>query len=417
MTQGSGNLTEKARDLLGGDGLMRLRVNLRRRLIESGQAGERMILRNLSCEERSAVERLFGRPGEYGIHAAVRISDLEEMLAPLGFSGLRDVLERVDGPFVDMRQERGAEKKIWNDLREFSLIRLSDRFCDSEAIDLSFRHGGVKRLCGNDPLRGRSLVIDAERMLDALDGQETDLGAKINRTRQELAARVFGDSHALDADRPLVRFMRAVSGKTEESDADFWGSLGVACLATSSTALILNVRMASGLCAHAVNVCAEMGEPFRLTWRMLRDHPQPAIPDELHICENPAVLEAAADRWGSDSLPVICTEGQPSMTCRAWLRSLAEGGARLRYHGDFDWGGLRIANGLFQDIPTLTPWRYDVHEYGRLTGESHSGFILRGTPVDAVWDPLLRPAMERERKGHHEEWSLADLLDDLKPRK
>ena len=60
---------------------------------------------------------------------------------------------------------------------------------------------------------------------------------------------------------------------------------------------------------------------------------------------------------------------------------------------------MRIANGLFREFPALTPWRYDVAEYERLAADPAGGFILQGSPVDAVWDPFLRPLMEREWWG------------------
>ena len=414
-------LTKKACELLGGDGLSRLRASLARRLTKSDNNSGHVKIRDISGEERSALERLLGCPGRFKAHAAVRTTDLESMLIPLGFSGLRDALERVVGPLDSRRQEQEALTKTWNGVRDFAFERLHARFCDREATDDAFRQGLIKRLSGNDPIRCRTLIVEAAHVLDALNDRDRnaeDSGdVRVYWSRAELAARTLGDSHSLDVNQPLNRFLRLVSGRREEPDADFWQTMGVSCLATSSTALILNVRFASGVCAKAANAGADAGEPFRMTLRALRDNPLAAVTDEVSICENPAVLEAGADRWAADCRPIICTEGQPSVACRQILRILNEAGARLRYHGDFDWGGVRIANGLFREFPALTPWRYDVAEYERLATDPMGGFILQGNPVDAVWDPFLRPLMERERRGYHEELSLADLIDDLKPGK
>ena len=55
---------------------------------------------------------------------------------------------------------------------------------------------------------------------------------------------------------------------------------------------------------------------------------------------------------------------QPALTAAALtlLRHLHDRGATLRYHGDFDWGGLRIATTLLRHVP-FRPWRYSTPDY------------------------------------------------------
>lgn len=79
------------------------------------------------------------------------------------------------------------------------------------------------------------------------------------------------------------------------------------------------------------------------------------------------------------------------------------------YHGDFDWGGIRIANTVHRIAPGVTPWRYRLEDYQALV----DGSPLDGTPVDAGWDPRLRPAMEARNRAFHEEQLLTELLSDL----
>ena len=88
-------------------------------------------------------------------------------------------------------------------------------------------------------------------------------------------------------------------------------------------------------------------------------HPDPfgVGRSDVFICENPAVLEAAAKRLGPACPPLLCTEGHLAPAARALLRALRERGARFRYHGDFDWGGIQIANSVFALI-NATPWRH-----------------------------------------------------------
>ena len=65
-------------------------------------------------------------------------------------------------------------------------------------------------------------------------------------------------------------------------------------------------------------------------------------------------------------------------------------GARLRYHGDFDWPGITIANGIISRFGAQ-PWRLDNGAYR--AAAALGGASLRGNPVTAAWDPRLTEAM------------------------
>ncbi|MFD0382401.1 DUF2399 domain-containing protein [Streptomyces stramineus] len=73
------------------------------------------------------------------------------------------------------------------------------------------------------------------------------------------------------------------------------------------------------------------------------------------------------------------------------MRHLPAGGARLLYHGDFDWGGLRIAGVLLRTVP-WHPWRYTASDCRALVAATPSSRPLTGTPAEAPWDLALAPA-------------------------
>jgi uncharacterized protein (TIGR02679 family) len=56
---------------------------------------------------------------------------------------------------------------------------------------------------------------------------------------------------------------------------------------------------------------------------------------DVFVCENPNMA---------------CTDGMPSAAQQTLLAQLAAAGARLRYHGDFDWAGLVIGNFLMREF-------------------------------------------------------------------
>ncbi len=134
----------------------------------------------------------------------------------------------------------------------------------------------------------------------------------------------------------------------------------------------------------------------------------------VHVCENPTVLATAADAHGPACPPLVCLQGQPSAAALALLRHLHTHGAKLRYHGDFDWGGLRIATALSRRVP-WHPWRYTAADYRAAATARPLAPPLTGPPTTAPWDPALAPALTALGVRVEEESVLDDLLNDLTP--
>lgn len=80
----------------------------------------------------------------------------------------------------------------------------------------------------------------------------------------------------------------------------------------------------------------------------------------MYVCENPRVREAAIDAGSRRAL--VCSQGEPAVVVAALLRSLADSGSELHYHGDFDWPGITIAN-LMVGNYRCQPWQYGSDHY------------------------------------------------------
>ena len=130
---------------------------------------------------------------------------------------------------------------------------------------------------------------------------------------------------------------------------------------------------------------------------------------QVFVCENPSVVVAAANALGPRSAPLVCTEGMPRTAVRILLEQLTGLGASLRYHGDFDWPGIAIAN-LVKVRHGATPWRMAARDYQEA---AEGGTDLSGNPVVALWDEELEPAMRAWGRAVHEEHVLDELLSDL----
>jgi hypothetical protein len=145
--------------------------------------------------------------------------------------------------------------------------------------------------------------------------------------------------------------------------------------------------------APALAVWAGAGQPVHLTaCQLLRDPPDlSALRGRgVFVCENPSVIAEAANRLGAASSPLICANAHPGAAATVLLRQLGAARTQLRYHGDFDWPGITIANGIIARFGAF-PWRLDADAY--LSAAQLGSPRLRGTPVTATWDPCLTEAM------------------------
>jgi uncharacterized protein (TIGR02679 family) len=91
---------------------------------------------------------------------------------------------------------------------------------------------------------------------------------------------------------------------------------------------------------------------------------------------------------------------------------LTTDGAECRYHGDFDWPGLRIAQALGQRVP-WTPWRYTAADYLAALEADPLSRSLTGRPALSPWDPELAEVMAERDLALEEEAVAERLSDDL----
>ena len=278
--------------------------------------------------------------------------------------------------------------------------------------------------------------------------------------RTELAAHVLGDAHGLDDDRRLaaavVRALdaraAALGRRVQSADRDDpdvapdrptdrdrrarWEELGVLTDRVSSTCLTLGLRVTPDHEGERYAAYGRTGVVLHVTWRDLDAGLSFEPGQDVLVCENPRVLEAAAERAevaertaragqqvraapadqaGQSGPPitgnevgVVCTSGRPALVTMEVLARLGASGCRLRYHGDFDWAGIAMTNDLVTRFGVL-PWRMSTADYAT----APATLPLAGRQVDALWDLDLAPAMAQRGLVVHEEALLPGLLDGL----
>lgn len=403
-------------EALGAPGLERLCERLRLR-IERGQplAGG-LQLPDVADEERDALQRLFGRTFK---GRSLRV-DLDELALRLRAAKISDDLASAihglyGGRIVDHHARVRALEMAWHDVFASARATAGSPAIVDFIVELE-RSGLLRRLSPQGPPQGERLLRDACAVAGALPRERpTPLPV--------FASDVLRDSHALDIDRPVsaiaLRYIAQSTGlcgwQGRDQRREAWASVGVLCDELSAPVLVLNLRLHDdGPIARILDLHADTGEPCRLSTRQLaRKPPRWTGLDRVFVCENPAVLAAAADDLGPAAAPMICVEGQPSTPARLLLAQLTRAGSTLVYHGDFDWAGLSIANLIMREHGAA-PWRMSCADY--LAAAPTATLALAGEPVEASWDSELSSAMRHHNLVVHEEQVLSELLADLHPR-
>jgi uncharacterized protein (TIGR02679 family) len=404
--------------LLGGEPVGWLVQRARDRL-EAGRplTGSVTLLAATSVQRR-AVERLTGRAARSGSSLSVSLAEVDQILRDSGAApgGLAEAVTRLTGPLRDRNRENAELAAAWDaafapldgatDGRE-ELARWR-RWLDST---------GVVRRIASEPDQARLIMTKVAAVLARLPSRGVPIG--------RLAAECCGDAHALDDGRPVgtlaLSAARALGGfplaaeGTADSRRAAWAAVGVHLDDLSSLVLCLGLtgdtRTALG---RALAPCREAGQPAVLTLRQLRCHDEPLRAGLVRICENPVVVAAAADELGARCPPVICVGGQPSAAAWRLLELLAAGGAEFGYHGDFDWGGVRIAGAVHNRL-NCQSWQYDHVAYqAALAAHPCSALVgLTGEPAPTPWDPDLAASMRHHNLRIEEELALDTLLQDL----
>lgn len=420
-------MTPQTRAWLDQAALARLWDRLRDRLERNGlQVKGRLRLDDVTEAEREALGLLMGR-AYAGSTVSVTLTDLDAQLRTgAAERGLVDVVADLRGPLTDRpaikNARRAATEAIWAAADDAVRARgLAEAAWVRPWLDEVRRGGALPRL---EPDRAARLIVQAIDVMAVLRAAGSPSGPAMPG-RGELAERVTGTAHGLDDDtllarlvlRGLARALEVDPPRDARSRRELWEAAGVAADRVSSTVLtyglmplgeeppvrLLRERTLAGHETHLT-----LRDLHRMTWRLPTD-------TEVFVCENPRIVEAAADN--GCSRPLVCVSGNPTTTAITLLDAVCSAGARLAYRGDFDWPGIGIANRMIGRYDAR-PWRMNTADYEQHVATARDRGTplqpLSGPPVDATWDRELAPAMTALNAAVQEESALELLLTDLR---
>lgn len=353
-----------------------------------------------SEDERLVVIGITGvhRPAGVG-RLSVRLAEIDEHLRAAYGVGLVTVL----GPLRDRPAER-ARTAVGRDA--VLTIAATSRHARSPWYDEWLgglrRDGTLTRVVRSGLDFGRIVAV-----LDALPAADEPMPAFAERLLGDTKALVDGTLRSLLL-RALAAWQQVPVPTGAEQERALWELAGVIPDDLASQVLVLNLPATGGLLGSWLTGAATDHVPFRITLHQLRLAPVVLDCAELYVCENPAVLRAAA---GRSSRPLICTEGVPSAAAHRLLRAAAPGTV-IRWRNDLDWTGVRLTGAVLTRYPNAVPWRMAAVDY---SAGGEQGVPLVGAPTATPWDPALADAMLRGGRAVMEERLLPVLLADLRP--
>lgn len=429
-------------ELLRADECGPLLVRLRKKVQRGEPLTGRLRLSKLTCEQGKRISELTGGIGRNG-SISVDLGLFDQIVANTGrFDSLESLVQLVCGePLSNLRAARDEDTACWQQVwvhaeqlveawhhahsqssdsetdRTINQSRSLTKDSFNDAIASMRKSGWLRRLTGRDPMTATLLFDQSFALMKVLPAWPVPLAV--------LAAKYCGSAHALDENTRLGRIMLKLLAKQSAHDApernaakrrQIWESVGVVTDELSSTVLVLNLpAVGDSLTDRLLQEHQRCGLPARLTFRHLRLYPPTLCPasdgdnSTIYVCENPSIIAEAANRLGADCPPMVCVEGYPSLACWMLLEQLCSRGFQLAYHGDFDWGGIRIANKLYATFG-FVPWRFTSDSH-RIRSQHHRK--LRPPESEAQWDRLLSDTMRRAGVSVEEESAIDELLSDL----
>lgn len=365
----------------------------------------RLVLPELAPEGRRRLGVLIERPVPPD-RRTVPLADVAVGVERIAGADLVDVLAELGHPPAGRREALRARQEATRARRTALDAAIAEKLRDARWASGWAEAAWTDGLfAAHTPAEVCALVERVAQVL-ALDGA--------GRSRTEVAARLFGNAHALDSATRLTalvtRALVARDGPEDERAA--WERAGMPLDLVSAPVLTWGLPLvgADGVAA-AVRAMTGAGLPLHLSAQALRAQPPRVVAGTpVLVVENPRLVEAAAQR----NLPaaVVCTHGNPTTAPTEAVAALRAAGARLRYHGDLDVPGLAMA--ARAHAAGCAPFLMSARHYrDALAAAAAAGVDLPHdpTPVPPTpWDPDLAVVFEQRRLVVHEERVMDEVL-------
>lgn len=375
-------------------------------LVRRYEASDRLVatitLRELDEATRRAIADLLG--SDRLPPATCRVV-VRHVAAALGTdaAGLRSALCDLRGPFIDRAADRLARSRQREEL--WGWLQGQAHSLGIPIWAETLRIKGVPR---GDVGAHHERLRMATDVLRRLPADDIPLAG--------LACDLFGDPHSLDHGTWLssavldgvAELAQDECPSSAEDGRRLWASVGVVADGLSSSVLCLGIRPPGrDPLVRFLKDCSDASEPVAITVAQMQRWPIVVNERIVYAFENPSILVQAA-RGGWTGPPLLCASGWPNVAAITLTRQVKEGGATVRYHGDFDPNGIAIAEMLVQRVG-VDPWRMSTDDYVARVGDAR--VRIDGGVPEASWDPNLASAMRENGVAVFEENMRDELLN------
>ncbi len=448
------------KEYFGNPGFARFLRQLHKRY-EASSSGARgfIVLEDITEEERRTIDGFYRTYSPSVLQETKRypIKKFERLLKDSRFSlTLVELLEIMSGENVRTRQEvRVLVGTEWGQFIQRVIERWDDSLIQTECAGiLAWTKGLLNETSpGSRTLRKLFAASREEAELSLSYGVRALIALKQGNGQLPvrlpvLAARITGDSHALDWKYPMGRLF-------------WWGLTAIHQdrVALSEEEAILDDNTITQDLSHAIllregyrrggiadddlssqvmlfapelfGVWEERILTLRQVERLAGRQTQTLQADKIFVVENPSIFAELVDATlsrtkdldacqnGDAATVIICGNGQPTVAVIRLLDWLCETSKAiiLQYAGDLDGKGLSIAQGLQARYPrNFLAWRMDKEQAIRYADHGlqlSEGEKTRFRYSDFIWDHELGHTIAELGVKLHQELWMEELVRDF----
>jgi len=388
-----------------------------------GRVGGQVRLSDASIEELEAARLLFGR--SFTKPLIFKISDFEKALQDTPYRGvlLPELLEAYYGPIQTKPDARAEKTQILHDAVSRAMTATQSAVCRGWLQTLADKTGGGTVILRQE-LMTNSHTPALIHVGKAMDWLEKHKGYPIRLA--VLSARATSYPHALDSNGvtgKLFLYMLAFSHESdfpktaEQRDALYYRA-GVLCDSISSsvtqTGLVLNDANGEHPAFREFRLRRESST---LTLTNLAGLTSAFSPSgRAYLVENQMVFSQLCDHAPRFHSPLICTSGQLQVAVLRLLDMLDASGTLFFYSGDFDGGGLSIAERLMNRYAGhMNLWHMTPEDYYTCTADKEWGGA-RFTMLNGFESNILietAHAIRERGVAGYQELLITELLHDI----
>jgi uncharacterized protein (TIGR02679 family) len=389
-----------------------------------GRLGGQVCLSDATEDECQAARALFGC--FFSPPLKFKLQEFEDALQSTPYQGisLPGLLEAYFGSPILTRQEERHQKE--QSMAEAIMLvhkNVDNQNCRRWLHELMKTRSLGYKLVQKSLASGEAATVLTRSCL-SLDWIESHPGQTFRLA--VLSAQVTSDPHALDsnttAGKLLLHLLAFREGTNFPSGAEQRISLyyraGILCDSISSsvtqTGLVLYIDGEEHPAFREFRLLREVCTLTLTNLARVTDALSPS--GRVYMVENQMVFSQLCEHTEAFHSPLICTSGQPQVAVFRLIDLLVASGTKLFYSGDFDGGGLSIAERFMVRYPhSLVPWHMEPEDYA--TACSHKKLEraqLRnfGNFSNEALACTAAAILKKERAGY-QELLLPLLLKDL----